>query len=257
MSIAAGATEAAPTQAEAVTWPVFEAPLIGREQVAEGTMSSTFAMPPDWTFRAGQFVDITLIDPPTTDAAGNTRGFSVSSAPSENVITITTRLRGSAFKRNLQTFPLGTMVRIEGPFGDLQLDDVNRPAVLLAGGIGVTPFRSMLVEAARQGGLAQRVVLVHSNRRPSDAPFLSELQQLAQRDENLTFVPTMTDLDPADRWGGERSRIGVQLIRHLLDDVRAVYYLAGPPGFVEAMSQMLAGLGVPKTDIRTEEFSGY
>jgi ferredoxin-NADP reductase len=257
MSLTAGAAEAALTQAETVTWPVFEAPLIGRELVAEGTMSFTFAMPPGWTFRAGQFVDITLIDPPTTDAAGKTRGFSVSSAPSENVITITTRLRDSAFKRNLQAVPPGTIVRIEGPFGDLQLDDVSRPAVVLTGGIGVTPFRSMLVEAARNGGLAQRVVLVHSNRRPAEAPFLSELQQLADQDPNLIFVPTMTDLDPADSWHGERSRIDAQLLRQLLDDVSAIYYLTGPPGFVRAMSQVLAELGVPKTDIRTEEFSGY
>jgi ferredoxin-NADP reductase len=257
MSTAAGAAEAAPSQADAVSWPVFEAPLIGRELVAEGTMSFAFAMPPDWTFRAGQFVDITLIDPPTTDAAGNTRGFSVSSAPSENVITITTRLRGSAFKRSLQTVPLGTVVRIEGPFGELQLGDTSRPAVVLTGGIGVTPFRSMLVEAARHGGLAQRVLLVHSNRRPADAPFLAELQQLAQRDKNLTFVPTMTGLGPADQWRGERSRIDAQLLRHLLGDVSAVYYLTGPPGFVRAMLHVLAELGVPKADIRTEEFSGY
>jgi ferredoxin-NADP reductase len=214
-------------------------------------------MPPDWTFRAGQFVDITLIDPPTTDAAGNTRGFSVSSAPSENVITITTRLRGSAFKRNLQTVPLGTVVRIEGPFGELQLDDASRPAVVLTGGIGVTPFRSMLVEAARHGGLAQRVLLVHSNRRPAEAPFLSELQQLADRDPNLIFVPTMTDVGSADSWHGERSRIEAPFLRRLLDDPRAVFYVTGPPGFVRAMSGVLKELGVDDADIRTEEFSGY
>ena len=62
-------------------WPTFEAALVGRDLVAERTMAFRFAKPADWTYRAGQFVDITLLDPPETDAEGNTRGFSISSAP--------------------------------------------------------------------------------------------------------------------------------------------------------------------------------
>jgi ferredoxin-NADP reductase len=97
-------------------WPTFETALTGRELVAERTMAFRFAEPADWSYRAGQFVDITLLDPPETDDEGNTRGFSISSAPSEGVIMITTRLRDTAFKRVLRTMPLGTRVRIEGPF---------------------------------------------------------------------------------------------------------------------------------------------
>src|SRR5690242_632621 len=137
MSVAAGVADAAVTQQpQAVTWPVFETPLIGRQLAAEGTMSFSFRKPPDWTFRAGQFVDITLLKPPLTDAEGDTRGFSISSAPSEGVIMITTRLRDTAFKRVLQSMPLGTAVKIEGPFGDLRLHHADRPAVVLTGGIG-------------------------------------------------------------------------------------------------------------------------
>ncbi|MBA3586368.1 MAG: hypothetical protein H0W41_01875 [Chloroflexi bacterium] len=83
-------------------------------------MAFRFAKPADWTYRAGQFVDITLLDPPETDAEGNIRGFSIASAPSEDVIMIATRLRDTAFKRVLQHVPLGTSVKIEGPFGDLR-----------------------------------------------------------------------------------------------------------------------------------------
>jgi len=247
---------------------VFETPLIGRQLAAEGTMSFSFRKPPDWTFRAGQFVDITLLKPPLTDAEGDTRGFSISSAPSEGVITITTRLRGSAFKRNLQQVPLGTIVKIEGPFGDLALEDSTRPAVVLTGGIGITPFRSIVVEASRQGGLAQRVVIIHSNRAPADAPFLAELQELAERDPNLLFVPTMTDVGPAEEWAGERSRIDAALLRRHLDGVSGaiyflesaqepIYYLTGPPGLVQALRTMLIELGIGTGDIRTEEFTGY
>ena len=66
-------------------WPVFETPLIGRDLVADRTMSFRFAKPREWSYRAGQFVDITLLDPPETDAEGNLRGFSISSAPREDV----------------------------------------------------------------------------------------------------------------------------------------------------------------------------
>ena len=97
------------------TWPTFQSALLSRELVAERTMAFRFFKPTDWAYRAGQFVDITLLDPPETDAKGNTRGFSISSAPSENVIMITTRLRDSAFKRVLQQMPFGTMVKVEGP----------------------------------------------------------------------------------------------------------------------------------------------
>ena len=186
------ATSAAPAAVTSPSWPVFETPLVGRELVAERTMSFRFTKPRGWSYRAGQFVDITLLDPPETDAEGNLRGFSISSAPREEVITITTRLRDTAFKRVLQAMPLGTLVKMEGPFGDLRLHHAARPAVLLAGGIGITPFRSILVETIGGGALPYPVVLFHANRRSEDAAFADEFRSLARRDPNLTFVPTMT-----------------------------------------------------------------
>ena len=209
------------------SWPTFEAALKSRELVAERTMSFRFAKPADWTYRAGQFVDITLLDPPETDAEGNTRGFSISSAPSEDVIMITTRLRDTAFKRVLQTMPIGTAVKIEGPFGDLRLHHADRPAVVLTGGIGITPFRSILVETIRNGDLPYPVVVLYANRRPQDAAFLDELRELARQDPNLTFIPTMSGLDPAEPWDGERGHIDASMLgasprrrdrRHLLPD---------------------------------------
>jgi ferredoxin-NADP reductase len=126
--------------------PLIQVALVSRELAAERTMSFRFAKPAGWTYRAGQSIDMTLIDPPETEAEGNLRAFTVSSAPRENSITITTRLRDTAFKRVLQQVALGTQVKVEGPFGDFRLHHAARPAVLLAGGIGITPFRSILVE---------------------------------------------------------------------------------------------------------------
>jgi len=239
-------------------WPVFEAALIKRDVVAERTMAFTFAKPAGWTWRAGQFVDITLLDPPETDTKGDTRGFSVASAPVEDRLMVATRLRDTAFKRVLQATPLGTMVRIEGPFGDLRLHRASRPAVLLTGGIGITPFRSLLVEAVRSGGLAYPVALFSANRRPVDAPFLEELADLAASEPDLTFVPTMTGLDLTEPWDGERGHIDAAMLdRHLRLRQEAIYYVTGPAGLVDGLRAMLVRSGVDEDDIRTEGFTGY
>ncbi|MEK7236600.1 MAG: FAD-dependent oxidoreductase [Nitrospirota bacterium] len=152
--------------------------LIRREEVAEGTMAFRFEKPAHFVFTPGQFVDMTLVDPPETDAEGNERAFSIASAPHEDMLMVATRMRDTAFKRVLRSMPLGATVQMEGPFGNFVLHaDPVRPAVFLAGGIGITPFRSMVLHAVAQK-LPHRLFLFYSNRRPEDAPFLDELQAL-------------------------------------------------------------------------------
>ncbi|MGC2504464.1 MAG: FAD-dependent oxidoreductase, partial [Silvibacterium sp.] len=130
----------------ATKWPTIMTKLRSREEVAERTMAFHFDKPAGFVFTPGQFIDIDLLNPAETDTAGNTRGFSISSAPYEDTIMVTTRLRDTAFKRVLKTMPLGTEVKIEGPFGNLRLHNTaKRAAVFLAGGIGITPFHSILL----------------------------------------------------------------------------------------------------------------
>ena len=238
---------------------MIQVPLVGRELVAEQTMTFRFEKPADWTYDAGQSVDLTLISPSETDEEGDTRPFTLSSAPSEELLSITTRLRDTAFKREIQRMPLGTRLKIDGPFGNLGLHRAKRPAVFLTGGIGITPFRSILAETVRGVGLPYRVVLFYANRRPEDAAFLDEIAELADRDRNLTFVPTMTALEGSDlRWDGERGHIDPALLaRHLEGVTGGIYYLTGPAGMVRALRTMILGVGVDQDDIRTEEFPGY
>jgi ferredoxin-NADP reductase len=128
--------------------------LLRREEVAEGSMSFYFEKPPGFQFKPGQYVDCTLIDPQETDAQGNIRSLSLTSAPAEKDLMVATRMRGTAFKRVLKTMALGSQLQIEGPLGSFTLHSTaSRPAVFLAGGIGITPFRSMIVNAAREGKL--------------------------------------------------------------------------------------------------------
>lgn len=229
-------------------------------------MEFRFDKPPGMTFKAGQFMDYTLIDPSETDAEGNTRGFSISSAPDDPEFMFTTRMRDTAFKRVFKTMPLGTEVKVEGPFGDFTLHNkASRPAVILAGGIGITPFYSIAVRAAHEK-LPQRILLFYSNRRPEDAPFLEQFWGLERDNPNFTFVPTMTKMsDSKLAWDGETRYIDHDLVTKYLDPLLAaepdlsdpIYYMAGPAAMVAGLRKMLNDAGVDDDDIRTEEFTGY
>jgi len=248
------------------SWPTFMSRLTQRHEVAENTMAFQFDKPAGWTFKPGQFVDITLINPPETDSEGNTRGFSISSAPQEPTIMVTTRLRNTAFKRVLKTVSLQTEVKIEGPFGNLILhNNPARPAVLLAGGIGITPFRSIVVNAAREK-LPHHIFLFYSNRRPEDAAFLGELQNLEAENPNYKLIATMTDMEKSTLpWKGEVGMIDHNMLdRHLKVAVSPqspsagpIYYIAGPPQMDRDLQAMLTRSGIDTDDIRIEEFSGY
>lgn len=233
--------------------------LANRREVAVNTMAFHFEKPQGFAFKAGQYVSLAEIDPPETDAKGSTRTFSIASAPEEAEVMITTRMRDSAFKRWLKAMKLGTKLTMEGPFGDLVLHpDASRPAVLLAGGIGVTPFRSIVVSAARTK-LSHRLFLFYSNHRPEDAAFLDELGKLQEVNPSYSFIGTMTNMKSAARsWHGESGRIGKEMIfRYVPESARPIYYVAGPPGMVLAMEETLTEAGVTAEHIRTEEFFGY
>jgi ferredoxin-NADP reductase len=233
--------------------------LLDRFEVAERTLAFRLEKPATFTFEAGQYVNLTLVDPPETDAEGNVRTFSLASAPEEERLLVATRMRASAFKRVAAQLPLGTEVRVEGPYGNLTLHpDAARPAVLLAGGIGITPFRSILVHAAR-AGLPHRLFLFYANRRPEDAAFLDELRMLAAENARCTVIGTMTAMETSARsWRGETGHLTpAMLARFLPGDARPIYYVAGPPAMVAGVQVMLASVGVPRGDVRAERFTGY
>ena len=230
-----------------------------REQIAEGTMAFHFDKPEGFEFRAGQALDWTLINPPESDAEGNTRAFSITSAPFDPELMIATRMRDTAFKRVLRSIPLGTQVKIDGPSGSFTLHkNASKPAIFLAGGIGITPFRSMIRHASHEH-FAHQLYLFYSNRRPEDAPFLADLEELTRQNPDFHFVATMTEMSKSSRpWKGETGSISPEMLaRHIPNLQGPIYYIAGPPAMVTAMRQMLTQAAVDEDDIRTEEFAGY
>lgn len=231
--------------------------LIKKEDVANGTMAFYFEKPEGFEFRAGQFADYMLINPLETDAEGDTRGFSLITAPFEDMIGFATRLRDTAFKRVLKDLPIGTEVKLDAPYGDFTLHKTeSTPAVFLIGGIGVTPVRSMVTQAAHDK-TAHKITLIHSSRTPEDMPFMADFERLAQENPDFTYIPVASDGAPDD-WQGERGRVNEEIIRKYVPDLNVpIYYLSGPEGMVKAMRQLLVSLDVNEDNIKTEEFAGY
>lgn len=222
-------------------------------------MAFWFERPGGFRYRAGQRALFSLPDMAGFDGFGSQRTFTLASAPHEPELMIATRMRDTAFKRTLRDARPGLRASFDGPHGELTLhEDASRPAVFVAGGIGVTPFLSIARNAAHER-LPHRLWLFYSNRRPEDAPFLAELRRLEDANPNFHVVATMTDLQRShESWSGERGAINRALLqRHLGRVTRPICYLAGPPGMVMGMQQLLEDLGVPGEDVRSEEFYGY
>ena len=233
--------------------------LKSKEEVALGTMAFHFEKPEGFAVKAGQSGDFTLIKPSQTDAEGNTRAFSLASAPYEDDIIIATRMRDTAFKRILKTMEPGMEVTLDAPSGSFTLHhNAQTPAVFLTGGIGVTPVRSITLQAAHDN-LPHRIIVFDSNRRPEDAVFLHELSEIPKENPNCIFVGTMTQMEKSSgEWHGESGYITrAMLMKYIGDLSQPIYYISGPPAMVTTMRKTLNESGVNDDNIRTEEFSGY
>ncbi|HMJ08394.1 MAG TPA: FAD-dependent oxidoreductase [Pyrinomonadaceae bacterium] len=239
--------------------PIYETQLMGREEIAAGTMAFYFEKRPGFVYKAGQFADYTLVNPAETDAEGNIRGFSLASAPYEDDLMLATRMRDTAFKRVLKTMEIGTGLILDAPYGSFTLhNNTKTPAVFVTGGIGVTPVRSIVLQATHDG-LPHKIFLFDSNRRPEDAAFLDDLMEAQKQNPNFTFVGTMTEMENSDReWHQETGLVSKELLTKYIGDLTVpIYYLCGPGPMVAAMRKILNEAGVDDDNIRTEEFSGY
>lgn len=237
----------------------FEARLLHREQIAENSLALRFSRPAGYDYLPGQSLMLTLVDPPQTDAKGNSRELSFASAPHEHDLLLAVRMRDTAFKRVLGALPIGAAVFISEPEDGMQLHrDMARPAVFMAGGIGITPFLSML-RHLHHAAVQRPIYLFYSNWRPESSAFLGELQSLEKTLPDFHLITTMTDpQELLSSWSGERGLIDPQLLkRHLPDLRKPIYYLAGPPDMTLDLVEMLEDLGVAGQTIHSSEFAGY
>lgn len=228
--------------------------------IAESTMSFRFDLGGQaWAFRPGQFVRVTLINPPFQDEKGSARSLSIASSPQEPGLLVATRMTGSAFKRVLRELPLGAPVQVAGPFGAFVLDnESSAPAVFLAGGIGITPFRAMIRDALDRGS-SRAMTLFYANRTPEDAAFLDEFEAWKHQSAGFRLVAIMSQAEKSRRgWTGRTGLLDAALLRETLGDAsRPAYYAAGPPRFMAGVQAALTQAGVRQEQIHEDEFMGY
>lgn len=227
------------------------------ETIAHGTMSFTLQRPDGFDYRAGQTVDLTIT---TATQESLTHTFSLVSAPDAPELVLATRIRDSQYKQTLKELTPGATVDIQGPYGSFFLhQDDSKPAVFLVGGIGITPFMSMIQDAINQA-LPHRLYLFYSNNSPRDSAFLDALTELSQQHpDTLTLIPTMTDTQQTGSdWSGHTGYIDWSMItNHIPQPENAIFYTAGPKGMVSAMRELLVEHDISEDNIRSEEFSGY
>jgi ferredoxin-NADP reductase len=237
-----------------------QARLVDRAVIAANTAAFMFEPDGPFAFTPGQTCDITIPDPLYRDDAGASRTFSIASLPSDPRLMIGTRLRGSAMKRTLMEAPLPLAVEIDGPFGSFTLHrNAARPAVFLAGGIGITPFHCIIGDAAVRH-LPHSLTLFYSNRSAADVAWLPDLESWARENPRFRLVATLTQPKPGDDWHHEVGLVDAAMLSRHMQLERAgdtIFYIAGPGGFVKAMQALLPGIGADPDNIRAEEFPGY
>ena len=233
--------------------------LVDRQLIAADTMAFWFE-PNDgyFEFRAGQHVDLVFAHPRQGSENDNFRTFSLASSPQEKKsIMVAMRMRKTIFKTALQAAALGTKFVVSRPRGSFALHkDATRPAVFLAGGIGIAPIRSILQHAAQER-LEHKLYLFYSNRNANDAAFMEELESLGAQNHNFIFVPTVTG-HRTMAWSYEKGHINHEMLKRYLVGLKGpVYYIAGPSGMVTAMTSLLNSAGVSEDNMKTEEFGDY
>jgi ferredoxin-NADP reductase len=238
---------------------LYQSTLLGRTEVAEGTMAFQFEKPKDFVFKAGQYIDLTLSASQQGASQRLTHTFSIASSPCEEDLVVTTRMRNTVFKQALSTLPIGSGAQIEGPMGSFSLhNNTAKPAVFLAGGIGIAPFLSMVTYATGEE-LRHPIFLFYANRRVEDAAFFDNFWKLERVNPRFRFVPTFTRMaNNNGGWTGKTGHIRSEMLSTELGITRGpIYYVAGPPTMVAATCRTLCEGGVDEDDIRTEEFAGY
>lgn len=221
--------------------------LISKEEVAKGTLHIVFETEQPVSFKPGQYFFVNL-------PIGK-KQFSINNTPNQNILSLTTRLTGSDFKNALNSLPIGSEIELGPIAGVFTLPETqDKPFVFIAGGIGITPFRSMLAYIKEQN-LPYKVTLLYSNRDKSSTAYLEDLQNFAKENPNFKLILTMTE-DPT--WTGEKRLVNSVFIKEYFPNVNDQrYFVVGPPGMVEAVEKSLKEAGVIEENIKEENFTGY
>jgi len=209
-------------------------------------------------YMPGQFLHYELDTLAFPDERGNSRHLTISSSPTEEgIVMFTTKIRGSGFKETLRQAPIGFGLTCESPEGEFVLreGEANKRHVFIAGGIGVTPYRSILRYSADMHE-PLNALLLNFNRSSADIVFRLELEDIARQMPAFSFVNVLTE--PEEGWKGPRGKLDEEALREWTPDPGgALFWVSGPPGMVAGCRELLGQIGVDSKNIRTERFMGY
>lgn len=218
--------------------------------IAENTLEVKMEKPQGFEYFAGQYILIL----PEDGAPPPPYAFSLASAPSEKHLAVAMRISDSPFKKNLLEKNLGETLDIRGPFGTFGIHkDINIPAVFIAGGIGITLFRSIILEEKNEN-FPRRITLIYCNKKISSAAYYNELEKIQSK--NLRLVNVLEETPK--NWDGESGLLNENIIQKYITDITLpIYFVVGPPIMVEKTEKLLLDMGIKKTNIRLERFTGY
>lgn len=234
-----------------------KAKITQKEEIAQGTLMVTFEiLGQEPQFKAGQYFFLTLPNLMYPDDRGPKRHFSIVSSPNEKgVLTMATRLSDSGFKKTLQELPIGSEVEVGPIAGSFILpEDFNQPLVLVAGGIGITPFMSILKYVAEEK-LPANITLIYSNRNQASTAFLKEIEEFSKKIPNFKLVLTMTE---DEHWNGEKRMVDARFLKEYTSNLKnPQFYVVGPPAMTEAVVGEVKKVGIVDQNIKIEKFTGY
>ncbi len=243
----------------------FTLPFVKREEIVSGVhayhfdrkkFSSKGGPASGWDFKPGQYVKMRLPhDNP--DEKGMGRDFSIACAPTrKNEIVIMTKDGSSSFKQTLANLKPGHVVEFRAPFGSFVLPETAlQPQVLLTGGIGITPFISM-VEYWVDKKLDFPLKLIASYSTAQEIILKDMFEKFDRSHPKFEYIPTVTH--PNSSRDGETGRIGKDLLEKYIPDLRnCTYYIVGPQAMNIALSKLLETEEIPEENIRLEDFFGY
>jgi ferredoxin-NADP reductase len=213
--------------------------------------SFRFQRPASFDYKPGQFMYIKI----KSETKELLKHFTISSSPSEDYLEFTKKLTGSDFSNALDNLKTGEQVGINGPFGFFTFEGEFKKIGLLTGGIGITPFRSM-IKYCTDKKLAVDIVLLYGNHCKEDVVFAKELEEIQKINKNFKVVFSLSE--PGEGWTGKKGRINLDMIKAEIPDyMERIFFTAGPPPMVEAMNNLLKELSLPPEQVKKEDFPGY
>jgi ferredoxin-NADP reductase len=208
----------------------------------------------------GQYFYFTFPNLAANDSRGPTRHFTISSSPTEGDLTITTRIRdASVYKKSLKRLKENDILEVEGPTGTFIIDEKEKgPHILIAGGIGITPFRSH-IKYALDKKLDTNFHLIYSCSTPKEIVFFKELQTWNEKYKNIKVDFTISKPEKINtKWNGLKGRIDKNMIKNTANNIKtSTFWICGPPKMVTEMENIVESLNIKSENIRSEKFTGY